>query len=180
MTASAASLLTKAFFKDASNVIFWRDAADADRLGAILAGEKPALPAQIRGAGPKVAGLSATDAFEAVLAKIADAPVTLDPTPHWYANEVFPANFYAELMARMPSPSDFTSITEMGWAHGDAGTESERGVLEFSSEALGRLDPELAAFWHDVAQQFRSEQFAQTMLRKFRRRSSNMIVFSEE
>jgi hypothetical protein len=69
-------------------------------------------------------------------------------------------------MARMPEPSKFTSITYMGWVQGDASTESEHGVLEFSSEALGRLDPELAAFWHDVGQQFRSEQFALTMLRK--------------
>ena len=163
----AASLQTEGFFKGAGNVIFWREAADAERLGAILAGEEPAAPAQISPAGPKVAGLSAVEAFEAVKANIAEAPVALDPTPHWYANEVFPADFYAELMARMPEPSKFKSITDMGWVHGDAGTESERGVLEFSSEALGRLDPELAAFWHDVGQQFRSEQFALTMLRKF-------------
>ena len=50
-------------------------------------------------------------------------------------------------MARVPEPPKFTSITDMGWVSGAAGTESERGVLEFSIEALGRLDPELAEFW---------------------------------
>ncbi len=163
----AASLQTEGFFKGAGNVIFWRDAADAERLGAILAGEEPAAPAQIRPSGPKVAGLSTADAFEAVQASIAEAAVMLDPTPHWYADEVFPADFYAELMARMPAPDAFTSITDMGWVEGDAGSEGQRGVLEFTPDALSRLDPELAAFWQEIAQQFRTEAFALTMLRKF-------------
>ena len=84
MTVSALHhLQTEGFFKGAGNVIFWREAADAERLGAILAGEEPAAPAQTRPVGPKIAGLSAAEAFEAVKANIAEAPVALDPTPHW-------------------------------------------------------------------------------------------------
>lgn len=163
----AASLQTEGFFKGAGNVIFWREAADAERLGAILAGETPAVPQQIRPQGPKVAGLSVADAFEAVKANIAKAPISLDPTPHWYTDEVFPQDFYNELMGRMPEPSAFTSITELGWVTGDGGAEAERGVLELTAETLGKLDPELAGFWHEIGKQFRTEEFALTMLRKF-------------
>lgn len=163
----AASLQTEGFFKGAGNVIFWRDVADAERLGAILAGETPAAPPQIQSQGPKLAGLSVSEAFEAVQANIADATVSLDPTPHWYVDQVFPQDFYNELMVRMPEPSAFTSITEMGWVTDGGGSEAQRGVLELSAQALQRLDPELAGFWQEIGKQFRTENFALTMLRKF-------------
>lgn len=173
----AASLQTEGFFAGAGNIIFWRDAADADRLGATLAGEAPAspapttaplaAPAQIAPAGQRIAGLTVDEAFEAAEANIAAAPVILDPTPHWYAEEVFPQDFYTEMLARLPQPDKFTSIADLGWIEGDASLESNRGVLQLSGQGLSGLDPELAAFWGEISKSFRTERFALTMIRKY-------------
>lgn len=166
----AASLQTEGYFAGAGNIIFWSDAAAAERLGAELAGDVPAAPQSIQSASSKgatVAGLDAEEALEAAMAAIASAPLQLEPTPYWYCDEVFPSAFYAELLDRMPRPDKFTSITELGWVEGEANREARRGVLHFSDEDLAKLPPDLGAFWRDLANGFRSQQFALAMLRKF-------------
>jgi len=82
----------RAFFKGAGNIIFWREAEGAERLRAIPEGEEPVAPTTISSAGLKVADLSAVEAFKAVTANIAEAPVALDPAPNWCGNEVFLSN----------------------------------------------------------------------------------------
>lgn len=163
----AASLQTEGFFAGAGNVIFWKDAAAALRLGAELSGEAPPAPQAISGKGETVAGLDADQALEAAMAAIANAPVQTEPTPYWYCDEVFPQDFYAELLDRFPPESSFTSITDLGWVRGDIGTEAQRGVIPFSDADIAGLPKDISEFWRNLMNGFRSERFALTMLRKF-------------
>jgi len=171
----AASLQTEGYFAGAGNIIFWKDAAAAERLGARLAATTPASNAAAvidavkgpRSAAPKVAGLTADEAMEAAMAAITAAPVATDPTPYWYCEEVFPPAFYEEMLARMPAKSQFTPITDLGWVDGRQTRQAKRGVLPFGDADLDRLPEDLATFWRGLAAGFRSERFALTMLRKF-------------
>ncbi len=162
----AASLQTEGYFAGAGNIVFWKDAAAASGLGANLAGDFPAAIAKPSSA-PKVAGLTADDAMEAAMAAIAAAPVQTEPTPYWYCDEVFPAPFYEELLARMPAESLFTPITDLGWVKQGDAHAAQRGVLPFSEADLQTLPGELGDFWRALAAGFKTEQFALTMLRKF-------------
>lgn len=165
----AASLQTEGYFAGAGNIIFWKDAAAAARLGAVLAGEAAPLSAPPQGtpAGPKLGGLTADDAIDAAIEAIAAAPVQTEPTPYWYCEEVFPARFYAELQANMPPPDKMTSITDLGWVDDATGKLANRYVLNFGADDMLHLAPELADFWANVGRGFRSERFALAMLRKF-------------
>lgn len=163
----AASLQTEGFFAGAGNIIFWKEAAAAARLGAELAGEAMPTPQAIQGKGETVAGLSVDDAFEAALAAIAAAPVQTEPTPYWYCDEVFPTDFYEELLARMPAQNCFTSITDLGWVDDKAAHAAKRGVLHFAGDDLSTLPAGLQEFWRTLSRGFRTERFALTMLRKF-------------
>ncbi len=159
-----ASLQKEGFFKGAGNIIFWKDADAAAALGLKLSGKGPAT---IASAGRKLAGLTAADAMEAVEAAIAAAPVHLDPTPYWYADQVFPPAFYEEMLSRMPAPSFFTPITDLGWVAAGDHTEANRSVLEFGGDGLKALPGELGDFWRALAAGFQTERFALVMLRKF-------------
>jgi hypothetical protein len=144
----AASLRTEGFFAGSGKIIFWKDAASADRLGAKLSGQ---VPATIAYPGQRIAGLTAADAMEAVEAAIAAAAVQLIPTPYWYCEEIFPAAFYEEMQVRWPANSLFTPIRDIGWVTGEENAESNRGFLHFGGDGMNALPDDLRKFWSAIA-----------------------------
>ena len=49
-----------------------------------------------------------------VIARVADAPVKRLPMPHFYLEEVFPQDFYQELLVNLPDDKDFVCLGDTG------------------------------------------------------------------
>ena len=67
--------------------------------------------------------------------KVANAPISGFPYPHCYVQDVFPADFYAEIQHNLPDPEAMIPIEEARQVKG----YKERFVLELKPEHLNAL-----------------------------------------
>lgn len=108
--------------------------------------------------------LPMNSALEAqLLYSVANAPVRPFPYPHIYVPEVFPADFYAELMRNMPDPS---AMVPIGQARPVKGYK-ERFVLD-PAKAGDVLPEGQAAFWSDLNALLTAGAFRDALIGKFR------------
>lgn len=91
---------------------------------------------------------------------IMNTPVRPYPFPHFYAEDVFPAGFYSELVNSFPVPRSMKPLAEARGA--DPEDYPERFVLPLTSQS-----GELPAAWTRIGEFIRSEGFRDTMLWKF-------------
>ena len=99
---------------------------------------------------------------EALLYQVANAQVRAYPYPHIYIPDVFPADFYAELQAKLPDPAAMIPIEDARPVRG----YKERFVLAPANTG-GRLPAQQGAFWADVNTQLTNGRFRQALLAKF-------------
>ena len=104
---------------------------------------------------------------EQVIYQIANAPMCDYPYPHFYIENVFPADFYARLRAHWPESSSLVSLPETGRV--SKGRYEERFVLPISADGLGRLPPDRRAFWTELAGWLMAYRFLSAMMDKFGR-----------
>lgn len=95
--------------------------------------------------------------------QVANAPVLGFPYPHFYVDDVFPADFYAELQRNMPDPSAMIPIEEARPVKG----YKERFVLELKGPQLERVPEEKREFWRNFVGWLVGGNFGQIMLQKF-------------
>ena len=99
--------------------------------------------------------------------RIANTPILEHPFPHFYATDVFPADFYAELRRRLPEQAGYTRIDETGTV--PKGMYKERFVC-----ALDELEGQEfesgagTSFWADLSGWLLGDAFAQLILGRFR------------
>jgi hypothetical protein len=98
-----------------------------------------------------------------VIYRIANAPMRTYPFPHFFLRDVFPADYYRELLAHLPGPETMHSLMSAGRAKGCP----ERAVLQIDgSRAPGMTDAQ-HAFWHELARWFFGGRFGPAVLEKF-------------
>lgn len=95
--------------------------------------------------------------------KVSNAPINLFPYPHFVVNDVFPADFYAELQRMLPRPDLMRTLKE---ARGVSGYD-ERFVFEFKPEQLAMLERAQREFWQAMHGWLVGGRFAHLMLSKF-------------
>lgn len=103
------------------------------------------------------------EVVEHVCYRIANTPVRNYPFPHFYVTDVFPDEYYAQILARWPTLETFISQADSG--RSTAGVYRERNILSLFNGASQRLgDP----FWDEFAAWFGGPRFMQLMTMHFR------------
>lgn len=95
--------------------------------------------------------------------QVSNAPLNLFPFPHLFVEDAFPADFYREMRAMLPSPAALLPLEQ---ARGVKGYD-ERYVLEFKEEQFASLTREQDAFWRALHKWLVGGRFAQLALAKF-------------
>lgn len=95
--------------------------------------------------------------------RVGNAPVQSYPFPHLFVRDVFPREYYAELLRLFPAPQFFKPLAE---ARGTQGYP-ERSILALSPESLGALPEPARAFWSELSRWFTGGSFGRLLIDKF-------------
>jgi hypothetical protein len=95
--------------------------------------------------------------------KVANAPVSMFPFPHFYLRDVFPADFYASLRENLPDPEAMIPIEQARPVKG----YKERFVLDFGEKHLAALPEHKRQFWQDMESWLVGGRFGQLLFGKF-------------
>jgi hypothetical protein len=95
--------------------------------------------------------------------QVANAPLNLFPYPHFYIENIFPADFYRALQAMLPESNDMRPIGEVRPVRG----YKERFVLELGGDQLAVLPENKREFWLDLRKWLVAGRFGQIVLNKF-------------
>jgi len=102
---------------------------------------------------------------EYVIYQISNAPMRHYPYPHFYIEDVFPADFYTALRANWPETSSLVSLGDTGRvAKGDY---AERFVLPMTRASVAKLSERRRAFWTEFADWLMAYRFLAAMMAKF-------------
>jgi hypothetical protein len=102
---------------------------------------------------------------EFLIYQINNAPVREYPYPHIYVENVFPADFYAQLRANWPDPAELTSLADTGRV--SKGSYRERFVLPFTPDGIDKLPDDRREFWSNFGSWFMAERFRDSIIAKF-------------
>lgn len=97
--------------------------------------------------------------------KVGNVPFNRFPYPHFYLQDVFPADFYQRIQQNLPDPEAMIPIEQARPVRG----YKERFVLEMSDEHLARLPEAKRAFWKEFSHWLVVEgSFGELVFNKFR------------
>jgi len=100
-----------------------------------------------------------------VLGRLAQAEVIDSPFPYTVIDQIFPADYYAEIQQHFPALSSMRSLSETGRVGKD--NYKERMTTLFTEEDFARLPAEQAAFWREFADWMYSDTFLHAFIDKF-------------
>lgn len=100
-----------------------------------------------------------------VIARIAEAPITRLPSPHFYVENVFPDDYYRALRANLPDDSDFMSLGDTGRV--PKGSYKDRFVFLPQPDKIESLPAAKRDFWREAARWLYGERFFRHMVAKF-------------
>jgi hypothetical protein len=95
--------------------------------------------------------------------KVANAPLNEFPYPHFYVENIFPADFYATLQAMLPEPADMRPIEQVRPVKG----YKERFVLDLGSDQVACLPRSKHAFWQEMRAWLIAGRFSSVVAAKF-------------
>lgn len=94
-----------------------------------------------------------------------DASVAHDePFGHCYFENVFPEDFYEEMLSRLPSAQEYHALNLKAWSR--ANGESTRDRMFLSKEGLKPLSDDQRKFWTSVTDVILSEQLKRVIFAK--------------
>lgn len=102
-----------------------------------------------------------------VLEQVERAHVVESPFPYVVVDNVFPPDYYQELLEKFPSTDMMEPISETGRVHKDL--YHERHVVLFTDEAFARMTLRQQHFWREFASWMYTDQFIGFFLYKFHR-----------
>ncbi len=102
-----------------------------------------------------------------VLERVAQAPVIEQPFPYLVVDDVFPPDYYAEMLANFPTRESLRPINETGRVAEDL--YKERLVVLFTESEFVRMTASQQRFWHEFASWMYTDQFVNFFLYKFQR-----------
>jgi len=91
---------------------------------------------------------------EYVSEKIRSAKIENEPFPHFMIKDIFPSEFYIDLLANLPINSEFNC------------DDQYRFNLNLNSEGLNRIQSDRAVFWKQFLSWMSSESFKRTVTSK--------------
>lgn len=100
-----------------------------------------------------------------VIARITEAPVKRLPMPHFYLEEVFPQDFYRELLANLPDDNDFVCLGDTGRV--PKGAYRERFVFLPKPDHVEALAESKQKFWRELGAWMYGPRFFRSMVAKF-------------
>lgn len=96
--------------------------------------------------------------------KIGNVPFGMFPYPHFYLQDVFPADFYRQLQQNLPDPQAMIPIEKARPVQG----YKERFVLGLTDEHLATLPEAKRAFWKEINRwMVKESSFANLIFTKF-------------
>lgn len=100
-----------------------------------------------------------------VVNRIATAEIVTDPFPYVVVDDVFPSDYYAEMLANFPRPQALVPLGASGRVSRDA--YPERHVVLFNDADFERMDARQQTFWRGFAGWMYSELFINQLVCKF-------------
>ena len=97
--------------------------------------------------------------------KLREATVLLDPYPHFCLDNVFPEEYYLELLRNLPVSSSYENLYEVTTLKLDH--FRHRDQRDMNAGWTGELPAEQRMFWDDFDSWFLSEDLAQAVLQTF-------------
>lgn len=88
------------------------------------------------------------------------------PFQHIFLNDVFPADVYAEILAKLPQQSAYRPLNIKRW-HNENG-ESTRDQLFLSEGEIDRIEPSKQALWRDITSALESDALRRAIFTKFK------------
>ena len=116
--------------------------------------------------------------FEHFCGALAKARVELDPFPHFYLENVFPDDYYQELLRNLPATDVYNNLYEVTDLKLDH--FRHRNQRDMDAGWIDRLPNELQPFWTSFNDWFLGPDFAQAVLDSFRSQRSTWPEVSVE
>lgn len=102
-----------------------------------------------------------------VLQQVEKATTIEKPFPYLVVDDVFPADYYLEMLANFPKRDSLVSISETGRVREDL--YKERLVVLFTDDEFARMTREQQRFWREFAAWMYTDQFLNYFIYKFHR-----------
>ena len=110
--------------------------------------------------------------------RLQTATVDLDPFPHFYLENVFPAGYYQELLRNLPATDVYDNLYEVTDLKLDH--FRHRNQRDMNSGWTDRLPPDLQPFWNSFNEWFLGPDLAHAVLSSFRSQRSSWPEVSVE
>lgn len=102
---------------------------------------------------------------ERIVGRIADAPIDTVPTENIYLEDVFPADLYQEMIARLPADHVLDPIVHPDAVAADG--RVTRRLLDLTEATLGRIDAQDRDFWQAMTRVCTAPALAAAIVDKF-------------
>jgi hypothetical protein len=103
--------------------------------------------------------------LEHVINQIANATVIKDPYPHFYVDQLFPEDFYQEILLNLPDSSSYLGMGDTGKV--DPRTYQERLVLPITQPEIERASFTELFFWSKFSLAINSDAWISMLMEKF-------------
>lgn len=104
-----------------------------------------------------------SDAQMHAIYNIGNTPIRYFPFPHFYVENIFPKQFYAQILNNIPSETELSPIAEKRPVKG----YKERFVLCFDDESLNVINKDKSLFWKNFRNTFLGSLFGNIFMQKF-------------
>ncbi|RMF38093.1 MAG: hypothetical protein D6754_08180 [Alphaproteobacteria bacterium] len=106
--------------------------------------------AELVGLSPRAKAIA-----EHLAASIAGADLARAPFDHFYLEDAFPADVYAEMLRGLPRPESYLPLNPRRWKRADGSSTRDR--LYLAGEEMERIDADRRELWEDVAAALRTD-----------------------
>lgn len=96
------------------------------------------------------------------LRKIKDAPLTADPFPHFFIQDIFPPAFYERLLTHLPPETDYEAPADLG------GITGTRRIFPCDRGHISTLSEKAQTFWLGFIGELGSQGAQGVLLAKFK------------
>ena len=105
------------------------------------------------------------ETFEHLLYRFYNAPIATYPYPHFHIENIFPNDFYREILENLPELNAYVSLSDSGAVK--KGSYRERYILPFQEPEISRMSFVQGMFWRKFALRLKSAEWIRMLLDKF-------------
>lgn len=109
--------------------------------------------------------MSSFNVEEHVIYKIMNAPLWSYPYPHMLVENVFPEDYYQQILKHLPPMESYSRLDETGTV--PTGAYKERFITDISAMKERKPPPAIMQFWEDMAQWMTQPRFMNVLFTKF-------------